>query len=85
VDGGNKASTTAASLYVNTRLISIVLLLAVIAVGAGAAIAVTTSVIRQIGGDPDYAQAVVRQVADGDIDVNVATRPGDTTSLLAAL
>jgi len=46
---------------------------------------VTRSITRQIGGEPDYAADFVRQVADGDLTVQVQVRSGDTTSLLASL
>ncbi|MDO8262639.1 MAG: methyl-accepting chemotaxis protein [Gallionella sp.] len=46
---------------------------------------ISRSVIRQIGGEPDYAADVVRQVAEGDLTVQVQVRSGDTTSLLASL
>src|SRR4030065_2348096 len=42
-------------------------------------------IVRQIGGEPDYAAGVVRQVAEGDLSVQVQIRSGDTTSLLASL
>jgi len=46
---------------------------------------ITRIILRQIGGEPDYAADVVRQVAEGDLSVQVQTRSGDTTSLLASL
>lgn len=45
----------------------------------------TRSVTRQIGGEPHYAAGVVRQIAAGNLAVDVRTRAGDTDSLLAAL
>ncbi len=41
--------------------------------------------VGQIGGEPDYAADIVRQIAAGNLTVAVETRPGDTTSLLAAM
>ena len=46
---------------------------------------ITRIIIRQIGGEPDYAADVVRQVAEGDLSAQVQIRSGDTTSLLASL
>src|SRR5574340_962323 len=46
---------------------------------------ITRIILRQIGGEPDYAADVVRQVAEGDLTVQVQVRSGDTTSLLASL
>ena len=46
---------------------------------------ITRIILRQIGGEPDYAADVVRQVAKGDLTVQVQVRAGDTASLLASL
>ncbi len=43
------------------------------------------SILRQLGGEPDYVSAIVRQVAGGDMTVKVETRPGDTDSMLVAI
>jgi methyl-accepting chemotaxis protein len=43
------------------------------------------TLVRQLGGEPQYAAEVVKQIADGNLVVNVATRPGDQTSILAAI
>ena len=39
----------------------------------------------QLGGEPDYAADVVKSIAGGDLSRTVAIRPGDETSLLAAM
>jgi len=46
---------------------------------------ITRIILRQIGGEPDYAADVVRQVAEGDFSAQVHLRQGDETSLLASL
>jgi methyl-accepting chemotaxis protein len=43
------------------------------------------SIMRQLGGEPKYASDIVRQVAEGKLDVQVAIRQGDQESLLAAM
>ena len=47
-----------------------------------AAFWVTRSILNQLGGEPDYAAEVMKQVAVGDFTVDVAVKPGDTSSLL---
>ncbi|HEX5343421.1 MAG TPA: methyl-accepting chemotaxis protein [Duganella sp.] len=42
-------------------------------------------IMKQLGGDPSYAADIVRQVAEGDLRVEVALKPGDSSSLLAAM
>ncbi|MEH3024397.1 MAG: methyl-accepting chemotaxis protein [Pseudomonas oryzihabitans] len=46
---------------------------------------ITRSLIRQLGGEPAYAAEVVQRVAKGDLTVEVKTREGDTTSMLASV
>ena len=47
-------------------------------------ILITRGTLRQLGGDPAEVVAVVNQIAEGDLTVRIAVRPGDTGSLLAA-
>ncbi|MGE5452092.1 MAG: methyl-accepting chemotaxis protein [Acidobacteriota bacterium] len=46
---------------------------------------IARNLIRQLGGEPAYAADVVSRVAQGDLTVQVAIKPGDTTSMLAAI
>jgi len=39
----------------------------------------------QLGGEPDYAADVVKSIASGDLSRTVVIKPGDETSLLAAM
>jgi methyl-accepting chemotaxis protein len=39
-------------------------------------------IIHQLGGEPDYARSVMREIADGHLDVKVTLAPGDDSSLL---
>ncbi|MBI5920738.1 MAG: methyl-accepting chemotaxis protein [Betaproteobacteria bacterium] len=43
------------------------------------------SVLRQLGGDPEYVAGIVQEVAQGNLIVKIDTASGDTTSLLAAV
>ncbi|PWC11864.1 methyl-accepting chemotaxis protein [Brenneria corticis] len=43
------------------------------------------TLLRQLGGEPQYAVEVVRQIADGNLVVDVRTRAGDQTSILYAI
>ena len=46
---------------------------------------ITRSVLRQIGGEPDYAKQVVGEIAEGNLAVPISLRDGDSESLLAAM
>ena len=45
----------------------------------------TRSVFRQLGAEPSEAASTVNAVAQGDLTVQIALRPGDTGSLMAGL
>ncbi len=54
--------------------------------GAGlTGVAVSRSVARKMGGEPEYAAEVARRVAEGDLTLSIATRAEDRTSLLFAM
>lgn len=67
-----------------TLVISILGLIAVV-IGLGVAFLITRVLLRQLGGEPEYAADVARQVAKGNLTVSVQLRQGDTTSMLAAM
>ena len=46
---------------------------------------IARSVLKQLGGEPDYARAMVARIADGDLTVKMETNPKDTSSLLFAM
>ncbi|QDZ29979.1 methyl-accepting chemotaxis protein [Noviherbaspirillum sp. UKPF54] len=43
------------------------------------------SLLSQLGGEPQYAAEIARQIAAGDLAIAVETRPGDQSSLLHAM
>ena len=40
---------------------------------------------RQLGGEPAYAMEIIQQIAKGNLSQQIVTKPGDSTSLLAAV
>ncbi|MCE5181868.1 MAG: methyl-accepting chemotaxis protein [Betaproteobacteria bacterium] len=66
-----------------------VLLLAILVISLGAGVVVAILMVRgllaKLGGEPEYAVSIARAIADCDLTVSVETRPGDNTSLLAAM
>ena len=70
----------------NATAIQVGLALAAVAVLVAAVIAlVARTVVRQLGGQPAYAAAVVTRVASGDLTVKIETRAADDSSLLYAM
>lgn len=46
---------------------------------------ITRSVVKQIGGEPDYAREMVTRLADGDLTMNIEVNAKDKSSLLFAM
>jgi len=67
--------------------VNIMLVLAAIAIVAGvsAAVLVTRSLLRQLGGEPDHAAHIATQIAAGDLTVEVPVKPNDRDSLMLAM
>ncbi len=61
------------------------------AIGVGMSLAglfgfvMVRSITRQLGAEPAQAANVARGVAEGDLSLGIAVRPGDTTSLMSQL
>ncbi|MGE3537617.1 MAG: methyl-accepting chemotaxis protein [Candidatus Tectimicrobiota bacterium] len=71
----------AAHSYRSLLIVSLVALV----LGTLIALGIARGLRKLLGGDPAYATSVVRQVAEGDLTVQINTRPGDTSSLLFAM
>jgi methyl-accepting chemotaxis protein len=63
------------------------MVLCAIAVAAGSLAAwfISRGLLRQLGGQPGYAADIVHSIAAGKLDVQIATAPGDRSSLLFAM
>ncbi len=46
---------------------------------------IARNLIKQLGGEPAYAADVVSRIAQGDLSVQVQVKPGDSSSMLAAI
>ena len=60
----------------------VVLCLGAIAIGMVAAWRISHGLLRQLGGEPDYAAAIAGEIAAGNLAVNIAIQPNDRSSLL---
>jgi methyl-accepting chemotaxis protein len=63
----------------------IVLGIVAIVLGAVIALLIVRNLMKQLGGEPDYAAEAVHKIAQGDLSANLAIKPGDTTSLVYSL
>lgn len=80
-DAKNQALETKASATVTSIIIALVTLLAIGLIG----FFIARNLLRQLGGEPDYAAAVVAKIAAGDLTQQVNIKQGDSTSMLAAI
>lgn len=46
---------------------------------------ITRNLLLQLGGEPAYASSILAKVAAGDLSTQIIIKPGDTTSMLAAI
>jgi len=56
-----------------------------VAIGALGAWTITRGLLRQLGGQPDYAVQIAGRIAAGELGVHIHTAPGDRASLLYAM
>ena len=66
---------------------TLMLLLGAIALAAGvaAAVVITRSLLKQLGGEPHYASQIASQIAAGDLAAVIELQPGDSTSIIAEM
>jgi methyl-accepting chemotaxis protein len=63
----------------------IVLGIVAIVLGMVIALLIVRNLMKQLGGEPDYAAEAVHKIAQGDLSANLVVKPGDTTSLVYSL
>jgi methyl-accepting chemotaxis protein len=81
----NTAAAQAAAAHQSARQQTILVTLAAALLGGAMAWLITRSLLRQLGGEPDYAVDIAGRIANGELDVKVALRDGDRGSLLFAM
>ena len=82
---GQKGSEDAVAAKSSATWISTAIAIATLLVVSFMGFFITRSLTKQLGGEPAYAAEVVSRIAAGDLTVSVATKPGDTNSMLAAI
>jgi methyl-accepting chemotaxis protein len=70
---------------VSSTWIMLAILIGVIGMVALLLLGIARGLIRQLGGEPEYAVALVTKISSGDLSVTVTTREGDKSSMLAAV
>ena len=85
----NKLNTAAAQggndAYASATTIMLIFSTIALAVGIGAALLVTRSLVRQLGGEPGDASFIATRIAEGDLTVDVPVKAGDQSSMMYAM
>ncbi|MBO0902855.1 methyl-accepting chemotaxis protein [Jiella sonneratiae] len=81
---GAAASAEGDAIYARAQTILFTVVGLALLIGVGTAVFLTRNVLRALGGEPDYAREVIREIAGGNLTMQVTTRKGDNDSLLAA-
>jgi methyl-accepting chemotaxis protein len=78
---------TAGARALSSSFFAWMVVLCAIAIGAGVVSAwyIGRGLLRQLGGQPDYAVQIVKSIAAGDLAVAIDTTPNDQSSLLFAM
>src|SRR5471032_32104 len=76
---------SAASVARSFFFFMVVLCLGAIVIGTLAAWRISHGLLRQLGGEPEYAAAIAGDIAAGNLAVQIESRPGDRSSLLFAM
>jgi methyl-accepting chemotaxis protein len=58
---------------------------AAVLIAAGLALLITRGLTRQLGGEPGYVSEILNEVAQGNLTIDVQTKAGDSSSMLASL
>jgi methyl-accepting chemotaxis protein len=73
------------SAYKSARTLMITFGVLALVTGGLAAWLITRGLLRQLGGEPMDAVRIAGQISDGDLAVEIETRPGDDSSLMYAM
>ena len=71
--------------YAAARTLMFILAGLAIVVGIIITLWITRSILKQLGGEPDFVANIARRVSEGDLTVTVETKQNDKTSLLYAM
>jgi len=83
--GGHSTADAAHATFMQAKAAVLGLLAIALGIGAVMALFITRGVVGQLGGEPRTAVQLARAVAAGDLSTTIAVKPGDTSSLMAAL
>ncbi|TFW20880.1 methyl-accepting chemotaxis protein [Massilia arenosa] len=80
-----QAAKEAEESYNNARNFMLILGVVAVLVGAAAAWLITRSLLKQLGGEPDYTAKIAGSIANGDLSIYIDTDESDKDSLLVEM
>ena len=80
-----EANAQAEVSYDNARTMMLFFGALALACSVTAAVVITRSLQRELGGEPAYARSIAEQIAAGDLGIEIETRHHDNASLLASM
>ena len=80
-----EAGIEAQATYESARNMLLMLGAFALLLGAGAAFIITRGLVKQLGGEPNYAAEVASKIAAGDLESQIDISNGDNTSMLYAM
>ena len=75
----------AESAFSNARNFMLMLLALAVVMGVAAAIVITRSLLKQLGGEPGYTAKIAGSIAHGDLSIVIDTKESDRGSLLVEM
>ncbi|KTT15487.1 methyl-accepting chemotaxis protein [Pseudacidovorax intermedius] len=84
-DAATKTVEAAGAAYRHAFGLTVSVLVACALVALALALLITRSLTRQLGGEPAYVADIANSVAGGELGLQIATRKGDDSSVLAAM
>jgi methyl-accepting chemotaxis protein len=80
-----QAAKEAQESFGNARALMLTLGGLALAVGVLAAVVITRGLLKQLGGEPEYATKIANQIAGGDLSAHIRLQAGDKSSSLVAM
>jgi methyl-accepting chemotaxis protein len=76
---------TASTEYRETLNLTITMILVAVVLSVLIGFMITRTVMRQLGGEPDFVATLANKIAAGDLTTRIGLRAGDTSSVMAAM
>jgi methyl-accepting chemotaxis protein len=80
-----QAQTDAEAAFANARNFMLMMLGLAVAMGVAAAWVISRSLLKQLGGEPDYTARIAGSIAHGDLSIQIRTADSDRGSLLVEM